>query len=326
MTFLRYRMERYLSHLSREIRPVRSFSRLKRTLLLSAVGFVLLMGILAVTFSGIGMISQVEARSINWSEFDTSGLPSEVVDDARNLAGNLYGSSRMADLYYKQLLLAYSESIDHDFIIFFNPGGWGTRKLQDSPEWNSIISGIRSEIESAGYRVIVLNYHRTYEDFRSKLIELKEMFTGYPNKAKDLSGFVNFLTSHQPGLNVILAGESTGTVICDNAMIWLQDNDRVYSIQTGSPFWHRNYLSQRTLLVNDNGIVPDSFSKGDIITIIKSSFRNALGLNEADEGTVLNVFSAPGHQYWWQNPGVYTAIESFLEKYFGLSSDLQSTD
>lgn len=129
MTFLRYRMERYLSHLSREIRPVRSFSRLKRTLLLSAVGFVLLMGILAVTFSGIGMISQVEARSINWSEFDTSGLPSEVVDDARNLAGNLYGSSRMADLYYKQLLLAYSESIDHDFIIFFNPGGWGYQEV-----------------------------------------------------------------------------------------------------------------------------------------------------------------------------------------------------
>ncbi|MDD5703782.1 MAG: hypothetical protein PHU23_17240, partial [Dehalococcoidales bacterium] len=162
MTFLRYRMERYLSHLLRGMKPVRSISRLKRTLLLSAVAFVLFMGILAVTFSGTGVITQVEARGINWSEFDTSGLPAAVVDDAKNLAGNLHGSSRMADLYYKQLLLAYSESIDHDFIIFFNPGGWGSRKLQDSPEWNSIIDGIRSEIRDAGFRVIVLNYHRTY--------------------------------------------------------------------------------------------------------------------------------------------------------------------
>jgi hypothetical protein len=135
---------------------------------------------------------------------------------------------------------------------------------------------------------------------------------------------VEFLTGHISGLKVILAGESTGTLICDSTMNLLKDNSRVYSIQTGLPFWQKNTIKERTVVVNDNGIVPDAFSKGDLIAVVKSNLKMLLGDNKsADEGKILNVFSAPGHEYWWQDPNVGSQIGSFLKQYFGTQSELQ---
>ena len=85
---------------------------------------------------------------------------------------------------------------------------------------------------------------------------MKEFFeaaTHYPHKAKDLAERVEFLTDHLPDLKVIIAGESTGTVISDKTMGILKDEPRVYSIQTGTPFWHKPVDLDRTLLMNSNG-------------------------------------------------------------------------
>jgi len=65
-------------------------------------------------------------------------------------------------------------------------------------------------------------------------------------------------------IRVIVAGESTGTVVADGAMSILRDNPRVYSIQTGTPFWHRPLSLDRTLLMNSNGKTIDTFSHGNI--------------------------------------------------------------
>jgi len=327
MTFLIYKIEGYLLNLIKEIKPKTRSHRLKRSIITGVIALFLLASIFTFTFSGIGIISHVEARDISLSSFDTSSLPAPIVQSAQELAYELHGRGGEADFYFKQLTIAYSETIDKDFVIFFNPGGWGTKKLQDSPEWLSIIEGIQTDIESSGYKVITLNYQRTYNTIRGKLNELKEMCMGYPSKASDLVQFVNFLTIHNPELTVILAGESTGTIICDRTMNQLYDNDRIYSIQTGSPPWHQNYFSLRTVLINDNGNVPDTFSQGDIFTILKTSIKSLLGFNEQDdEGDILSVFSAPGHEYWWQDKGVCSEIENFLEKYFGLQTQLQSVE
>jgi hypothetical protein len=137
----------------------------------------------------------------------------------------------------------------------------------------------------------------------------------YSLKAKALASRINFLTEHIPGLRVILTGESNGTIICDEAMKLLKDNPRVFSIQTGTPFWHTNLKNDRTLIINDNGVLPDTFSSGDFFTIVSRNIEVMLGFARPDnnKGTILNFFAAPGHTYSWEELAVRRQIENFLE-------------
>ena len=142
---------------------------------------------------------------------------------------------------------------------------------------------------------------------------LAYQFTGYSAKGKDLACRVEFLTRHNSDVKVILAGESNGSVICDRAMAILEDNPQVYSIQTGPPPWHTSLGLDRTLVLNDNGVIPDSFSRGDILTLARANVRSWLGLPEleSDSGKILHYVKAPGHEYGWWYPGVYSRIVDF---------------
>ena len=146
------------------------------------------------------------------------------------------------------------------------------------------------------------------------------MITGYSSKSKELAYRVEFLTSHNPNLRVILTGESSGTVISDQTMNILADNPQVYSIQTGPPFWHTNVIEDRTLVVNNNGMFPDSFSQGDFFVMLLSNLEALVGLPQPENevGTIFHRVRAPGHSYWWQYPGVCSSVADFLDKNFGI--------
>ncbi len=100
----------------------------------------------------------------------------------------------------------------------------------------------------------------------------------------------------------------------------LHNDKQVYSIQTGPPFWHDSLTLKRTLILTSNGMIPDSFSQGDFLTIIWNNLRALFGLSQTadDSGTILRFVRAPGHDYWWQYPDVYSEITSFLEQNFGI--------
>jgi len=212
------------------------------------------------------------------------------------------------------------EAEDKDFVIVFNPGGWGWNLVEASPGWWSIFNGIESELESLSYTSLKLNYLRAADSFQGRLDEVGEMTTGYQSKAKDLACRAEFLTTHIPDLKVILAGESTGTVITDSAMTILADNPQVYSIQTGPPFWHQSTMLDRTLVLTGNGIIPDTFSQGDFYSIIWGYFKIWFDLSEPEEdfGTTPHYIAAPGHDYWWQYPEVCSQITDFLRQNFGI--------
>ncbi len=147
-----------------------------------------------------------------------------------------------------------------------------------------------------------------------------EMITSYPSKAKELACRVEFLTNHVPDLRVILTGESDGAVISDRSMNILRDNPQVYSIQTGPPFWHKPIMLDRTLVLDNNGRTPDTFSRGDIPTMLWTSLEDLLGLPQPEEesGRVLKFLRAPGHDYRWHYPSVCLQITDFLEDNFGI--------
>lgn len=282
---------------------------------------VLLLGVilLAGSYTEVGITSEVGIGAFDLSAYDVSDVPQSVVDDAVNSAVKLFGDYQgKYDNFAQQLLATYVEAKDKDFVVVFNSGGWGWNLLEDSPGWYSIINGIESELQGLGYSSFLMDYRRTEETFRGVIDEVVEMITLYPSKANNLARRIEFLTKHLPEVRIIVAGESDGTIISDSTMNILQNNPQVYSIQTGPPFWHTPLKLERTLVLDNNGMHPDSFSRGDIAVILWASLKDLLGIPQPPEqaGRILDYIMAPGHDYSWQHPVVYSEIRTFLQNNF----------
>jgi len=285
----------------------------------SIVLLLLAIVLLAYFYTEVGMSKEIGVQGFRLSEYEYSAVPQSVIDDATELARELVGDSqdRFQD-FVNQLLATYMEAKDTDVVVVFNSGGWGWNLLNETSGWTSIIDGVKSELDGLGYKSLVLNYQRTSIGLRACIKEFIEGATRYPSKAKELAKRVEFLTDHIPNLKVIVAGESTGTVVTDSTMSILRDNPQVYSIQTGTPFWHKPAALDRTLLMNSNGKTIDTFSYGNVRAVLWATVKGWFGLlsPEDNPGTVLSWLRAPGHDYSWQYPGVCSEVVKFLEENF----------
>lgn len=285
-----------------------------------AIVLPLLVVVLVLTASQVGVTSKIGSGGLPLSASDLSAVPQSVTEDATKLATELFGEGlEEYDDFVNQLLGTYLEAKDKDFVILFNSGGWGWNLVEASPGWWTIFAGIETELNSSGYTSLLLTHQRTVDSLQGRLDEIVEIFSGYSSKSEDLACRVEFLTTHIPDLRVILAGESTGAIISDQTMNILADNPDVYSIQTGPPFWHDNIMLDRTLVMTDNGLSPDAYSQGDFPTMIRANLRALFGLDKPNDksGTILRYILAPGHEYWWEYPEVYSEITTFLFTNFG---------
>jgi len=285
-----------------------------------AIVLPLLVVVLVLTASQVGVTSKIGSGGLPLSASDLSAVPQSVTEDATKLATELFGEGlEEYDDFVNQLLGTYLEAKDKDFVILFNSGGWGWNLVEASPGWWTIFAGIETELNSSGYTSLLLTHQRTVDSLQGRLDEIVEIFSGYSTKSEDLACRVEFLTAHIPDLRVILAGESTGAIISDQTMNILADNPDVYSIQTGPPFWHENIMLDRTLVMTDNGLSPDAYSQGDFPTMIRANLRALFGLDTPNDksGTILRYILAPGHEYWWEYPEVYSEITTFLFTNFG---------
>lgn len=248
---------------------------------------------------------------------DDPNVPRHVRDDAERLAQELVGDDSMQrQELVAELLEVYSVARERDFLIVCNPGGLGRKTDELDPEWGTIINGIESTLEEMGYNVALMQYARTPQGSWHYLKEFKEMVSNYPNKAKMLEAEVDFLTQHIDNLNVILAGNSDGGVYTNEVMQLLEGNSRVYGIECGIPFYYRGSVPQRTLVINDNGVIPDVLAKGNVASLIWANITH-FPKNRPQEGHVLLYFRAPGHIYIWDHSEVRMQITSFLEANFG---------
>jgi hypothetical protein len=186
------------------------------------------------------MAKNIGIQEPNLAALDYSAIPHDVIDSANLIARRAVRSNaERIKMYADGLLATYVQARDKDVVIFFNSGGMGWNLTKDTPGWASILNGIKSQLETLGYHPLVLNYRRTGSGLRSSLREFFEAAYRYPRKTRDLARRVVFLIDNLPDLKIIIAGESTGTVISEKTMRVLRDRQNVYSIQTGMPFWHR---------------------------------------------------------------------------------------
>ncbi len=297
-------------------------ARIRKLKIAVTLTVVLSMAIVIMTppYLITGITSEVGTGGTPTSIYNPPYVPQDIATAATRLATELFGDyQERRDDYAKQLLVTYSEAKDKDFVIFFNSGGVGWSLVETSLGWYSIFTGITTELANLGYSSLSLDYLRTAKSWQGFLDESMNIISLYPSKAKELASRVEFLTECIPSLRVILTGESNGTIIADRVMSALKDNLRVYSIQTGPPFWYKNNTGDRTLLLTSNGIIPDSFSRGDLVAMLGATLESLLGFpkRQGYTGDILHYVGAPGHEYWWQNPGVSSEVTKFLNENFG---------
>jgi len=244
---------------------------------------------------------------------DLSSFPQSMIDEADMLAEGLFGySETLQDEFATELLATYQAAQGKDVVVFFNSGGFGWDAINETVEGQGFIDGIGAELENLNLSPLLLNHKRTTVTVNGGVSEFLLATGYYPTKSKDLATRVKFLTDHIPGIKVILAGLSNGTLICDSVMNILKDNQRLFSVQMGPPFWNDAASTERTLVLRSNGIIPDSFSQVDIITIMRANLEALFGQNQEHPGNIFTYIGAPGHDYKWRYAEVRGRIIDFL--------------
>lgn len=269
-----------------------------------------------------GMMYELGSWGAPLSCSTASSIPEGLYTEALDLAQGIYGTqSEKSYRLAEQMIGSYCALEGKDVLLIFNSGGWGWSPAAESEGWASIISGIEQMLQKLGYTPLTLEYQRTSQDIWGRVVEINEILAsalGLPlGKVQELALWVEFLLSHIPGLQVILLGESDGATICEYTFRLLSGDTGVYTIQTGPPFWHASMASDRSLVIRNNGEAADSFSNGDLFTILRTNLASLLSVDGAEAGAIFYYIGAPGHSYSWEYPEVAGRISDFLEDNLG---------
>lgn len=240
-------------------------------------------------------------------------------EEARSLAQKIFADPAQRNKFGQELLELYAQVKDKDFLLIYNTGGFGGTSLKVDPEWQTVLNGIQSELERLGYTSMVIEHSRGEYTLAGFVGEVQELTTSYASKAPALAAKVAFLTGYDRHLRVIITGRSFGAQFSHEVKEILQPSPRVYSIEAGRSFWYRKPPSSQTLIIDNNGITPDSLSRGDVLAILQANLPHLPRTYKPAGGSMKigpYFFRAPGHEYRWELPGVQAQIATFLEANF----------
>ena len=280
----------------------------------------------------------VHFNSVRDRESNLPGLDFGSMDtverQAWQLAEEMVGAGRdMQGQFVTELLDIYYQVKDSDFAIFCISGGWGKGPLSADPQGQSWLAGIGAKLKRADYKYCMIDYVRTDGGLAECLFEAKELLTGYPSKAKQLSAKIDFLTRQIGGLKIIITGQSNGAAFANRVVGYLADDPDVYSIQIGCPFWCQAPEVGQSLVIRHNGVGGDTLTERDLTRLFKANFMKLFVIGYAPSFTPIDwlitravlIFlpyeahlglEAPGHEYMWEYPGVGPQIEAFLTDNF----------
>jgi hypothetical protein len=265
-------------------------------------------------FRSPGIVCDADNGCLPLDSASCENVEPGVLADARLAAEGEYGrdSTKVRELM-SQLLALYTATADKDVLIIFNPGGWGWALVKQMPLWATILEGMTATLQANGKRVMVVDYLRTRRNLKGRLSEFINMANLSQAKGRELAARVEFLTRHNQHLKVILAGESNGATLAEDAMTMLRQNRRVFSVQTGTPFWAPSAHFPRSLVINHNGVEADTFSNGDARRWFAANVQALFGRYKNSQGNILLYIGAPGHVYNWGYPAVRHQIINFLQ-------------
>lgn len=249
---------------------------------------------------------------------DLESVPSEIREDAEATAGQLHRRNRAKKNRLLRDMLATYQALRHsDILILFNSGGYGWTALDKASGYATIVSAIEDELVARRCRVMVLNYQRAYRSIRGYVSEILNAGAKSIAKPAELATRLRFLWRHLPGLRILMAAESNGTVMSNQVIRLLPDEARLFSIELGPPFWYQSFMNERVINLRSNGTTPDAFSYGQWRRAFKANWDAIRGRHPSAPGNVLLYIGAPGHDYNWDNyPLIRDTIRDFIKKHF----------
>jgi len=254
-----------------------------------------------------------------------------LVEEVNRLAEQLFGDDiKKGANFTGRLLDMCTRAEDKDFLLIHNPGGWGTTRVENLLQWErSIVEGVSTTIEKLGYTWSLIQYFRTNSGWRETMEDIKEQFRFFTSKAKIMAAELRFITQHFNTLRVVMIGVSQGAAFSNAVVQYLDGLDRVSSIELGMPFPYksRRVITEKTLALDSNGLMPDALMEWNVPTIIRTyltaPFRWIKYKLQGKQIKFTYCINVPGHDYNWDYPEVQRQIEDFLNMEFGTKSNTE---
>jgi hypothetical protein len=223
----------------------------------------------------------------------------------------------------------FTKATDKDFLVIHSPGGWGNSQWEGLLEWEkSIVTGVTATLEKLGYSYDVVQYFRSRDGWerymRDILKEARFFLTGASPRAQVMSEELSLIVRHLTGLKIILVGASQGAAFNNAAMRKLGNQERVYSIELGTFFPHmpRRIVTERTLVIDSNGLMRDPMCQRDLWagtrSYIGAFYRWFKSRAQGKPMKFTHCINTPGHEYQWEYPAVHANITEFLTARFGM--------
>jgi hypothetical protein len=250
------------------------------------------------------------------------------------LAQQLFGSDvKKRTSFVDRLWDTYTRAKGKDFLLIHNPGGWGSTPLRECLEWErSVVEGVSSTMEQMGYDCLLTQYFRSGnswgEHMRDLMKEARFFLGGKSPDSEIMAAELEFLIQHIKDLRVILVAASQGAAFSNAVMRQLKEYPQFYSIELGIFFPHmsRREITERTLAIDSNGLMPDPMSHRNLWAgfkaYITAPYRWVKYRLQGRPQKFTYCINAPGHDYNWEYPEVRQRITDFLTANFGTKSKL----
>lgn len=266
---------------------------------------------------------------------ETKSLPVQAeqlpADEIKQLAQKLLKTRGGQARLISRLGNIYATAIGKDFMVLFSPGGWGNTPWEDVQDWEkSIVHGVVGVLGKLGYSYGLTQYLRGGKPRLGHMMDIARdirfFTTGVSPRAEIMAEELKFLAGRLPQVKIILVGASQGAAFNNSVMKKLGGQDRIFSIELGTffPYMKRRVLTERTLAVDSNGIMPDPMCQRDLwvgtrayIAAIRRYFKQRA---QGERIRFNRCINTPGHEYRWDFPAVKPNITRFLTTQFGEKS------
>jgi len=262
-------------------------------------------------------------------QWSMAGIESEVLQEIQRVAERWLAQEQLKRAeFVRWVAEAYAKSRDKDFLLIHNPGGWGNCVLDLCLDWErSIIKGVCRTMDRLGHSWALMQYFRSGNSFWDHMHDVTKearfFLKSKSQQAEMMAEELALLLRRLPGLRVVLIGASQGAAFGNAVMRELGGHPQVYSIELGIFFPHMNrrLLTDRTLAIDTNGLMPDPMahrdlkagSKAYLLAFLRWFKRRLQGRPER----FTNCINVPGHEYRWEYPQVRGKIKEFLKASFG---------
>ena len=258
---------------------------------------------------------------------ENSFIEEEVYQLAKKLFGN---DTARSSGFTSRLLDMYTRAEKSNFLLIHNPGGWGSTRIENLLQWErSIVEGVDRTIRTLGYSGSLVQYFRSATGWKAVMNDIREQTRFFANKASVMAAEMKFITEHLTDLKIVMIGVSQGAAFSNAVLQKMDGQERIFSIELGTPFFYRSkrVVSDRTLTLDSNGLMPDSLMEWNVPVILRTylgaPFRWVKYKLQGKNIKFTYCINVPGHDYNWDYPEVQRQIEEFLQQKFGNNSDVE---